>query len=254
MYSVYAVSETEVTVIVAFAGEKGGPGKSALTQNFAVCLRLRGHEVAIIDADDQRSTVEWAAEREQLAQVDKTVPWIPCFERRGDMFQTLDNLASKYAFVVVDVKGAETPQMSSVLMAADVVYSPFVPSACDLKTARKMNSVIEVTRLRGNPGLKSFAVLNQVAPRPNETRAELALVRAKLEPFANLPLAEHHVTFRKAFRHAYEAQRGVVELALARLAKDRAAAKDAARDIWALYSEIMGEPFQEEIEQHDEAH
>lgn len=241
-------------MIVAFAGEKGGPGKSALTQNIAVCLRLRGHDVAIIDADKQRSTVDWAVQREQLAALDESVQSIVCLERRGDMFQTLENLRTKYSWVIVDVSGADTPQMSSVLMAADAIYSPFVPSACDLRTAQTMNHLIELTRHRGNPELRSYAVLNQVSPRAHEMRGELELGRSLLEPYANLPLAAHHICFRRPFRKAYAAQRGVVELARARLAKDRNAAKDAAAEVWALYSEITGETVEEQVEQHDEAH
>lgn len=238
-------------MVIVFGGEKGGPGKSALTQNFAVCLRLRGHDVAVIDADDQRSTVDWAMQREQLAPLDPTVQSIVCLERRGDMFQTLESLRSKYKWVVVDVKGADTPQMQSALMAADVLYSPFVPSACDLRTAQTMNHLIELTRHRGNPELRSFAVLNQVSPRPHEMKPELELGRSLLEPYANLPLAANHVCFRRTFRKAYAAQRGVAELARARLAKDREAAKQAAAEMWAFYSEITGEVVEEHVESHE---
>jgi chromosome partitioning protein len=240
-------------MIIAFPGEKGGPGKSTLTQNIAVCLRLEGHDVVIIDADKQRSTVDWAVQREQLAQLDKSVLSIVCLERRGDMFETLESLRTKYEYVLVDVAGAETPQMSSVLTAADIVYSPFMPSACDLRTAQAMNHLIEVTRHRGNPELRSYAVLNQVAPRPHETRAELEFARASLEPFKNLPLATRHISFRKTFRNAYAAQRGVVELARGRLAKDRDAARLAAAEVWAFYAEVTGNPVNpEEVELHDE--
>ena len=52
-------------MILVLGGEKGGSGKSCLAQNLSVWLQRRGHDVLLIDADPQGTSVDWAREREE---------------------------------------------------------------------------------------------------------------------------------------------------------------------------------------------
>ena len=46
-------------MILVLGGEKGGSGKSCLAQNLSVWLQRRGHDVLLIDADPQGTSVDW---------------------------------------------------------------------------------------------------------------------------------------------------------------------------------------------------
>jgi hypothetical protein len=54
-------------------------------------------------------------------------------------------------------------------------------------------------------------------------------------------LAKTMICHRKAFRDAYRARVGVVELALSPDRKVRTAALKPAAEIWALYEEVTGD-------------
>ena len=55
--------------IVAVLAQKGGVGKTTLSQCLAVEALRQGMRAAIIDTDPQKSATEWGSQREQ-AQID----------------------------------------------------------------------------------------------------------------------------------------------------------------------------------------
>ena len=53
-------------MILLVGGEKGGSGKSCLAQNLAVYLKIvAGHDVLLLDADPQGTTMDWVQERNE---------------------------------------------------------------------------------------------------------------------------------------------------------------------------------------------
>ena len=222
-------------MVITFAGEKGGPGKSALSYNLAVCMQLRKLDVLLVDGDLQRTTAKWA---ERRAALDRPRP-IPCVERRGDMFAAVESLATKYAHVIIDVRGAQTPQLDSALAAADVVYSPFTPDEDSLETAEEINHRIALTRARLNPNLRSWAVVTKVARK--SAQRELDAVAEYLSPYSFLPMAATWFGYATIFRKAYAAKLGVAEFMYSPKATIRRDARQSARELWDLYTEITGD-------------
>ena len=51
-------------MIILVGGEKGGAGKSCLSQNLAVYLQTKNRDVLLLDADPQGTTTDWIKERD----------------------------------------------------------------------------------------------------------------------------------------------------------------------------------------------
>lgn len=240
-------------------GEKGGTAKSAVSCNLAICMALQGLDVLLIDGDAQRTSAQMMERRDELARADPSlaIARVPIVEKRGDMATYLENVAAKHDHIIVDIRGADTPQMSSALLFADQVFSPFTPGISSLETSQKMSHAIDMALARGNRSLKSRALLTLIDPRSG-VASQVTYCRQILDPFeANLSIAETVLLFYgKAYQNA--TARGVVELVEHHPARDvrKAAAKPAAA-LWKLYAEVTGKPVPAGViteETHEDEH
>jgi chromosome partitioning protein len=228
-------------MLLVSGGEKGGTGKTAVATNLAACFAARGRDVLLVDADPQRSSAKWAEKRATLAKERpelglREIPWV---ELKGDIFSALGNLRRRYGDIIVDVGGCDSVEFRSALAAADRLYSPMVPSDCDLETAGELNELVGQVRALGNHALEAFIVLNHV---PTHSQSEEAAETiAALEEYPNLSLASAIVQHRKSFRQAYKMRIGVTEMAELDDRRYKALAVKSAAEIWALYLEVVGE-------------
>jgi chromosome partitioning protein len=242
--------------IILFAGEKGGTGKSPLTYQTAICMLVRGLDVLLVDGDIQRTSAQFCERRDALCAADpsRRLRPIPFAEKRSDMANYLDNVRSKYDHVLVDLRGVESPQMSSALLFADIVYSPFSPGLSSLETASAMFHAIELARTRGNRELRSASLLTLVDPRSSVRRQVVACSQV-LEPFVqHLPISPIVMrTYNKAYSISSGLGQGVVELAHHSDRETRESAINPAADLWRLYSEITGDevatPEEEQVDE-----
>jgi chromosome partitioning protein len=227
-------------------GEKGGTGKTAVATNLAVCLAMRGRDVLLVDADPQRSSYRWAEGRSKIEVGSVAAPaWlkslvrVPCVELSGELYDTLLDLKGRYQDVVVDAAGADSFEFRDSLTVADRLFSPMIPSDCDLGTAQSVHRIVGQARAAGNRALAAHVLLNCVSPKFRARDEHFA--RARLEPFANLPVAQAVLCQRDAIRHAFDARLGVVEMAAQGAREVRRAAEKAAEEMWSVYAEITGE-------------
>ncbi len=225
-------------MLYVFGGEKGGTGKTALSTNMAVCMATRGRDVLLIDSDGQRSSAKWAMKRRSLPNGDKMVR-VNWAEARGEIFEMLMDMKSRYEVVIVDVGGTDAAELRYALAAADRVYSPMVPSECDLETAGELNDVIKLVKGMGNPTLQSRVILNLCPTHAHDD--EVAEAKEFLADFTELKLCETSISYRKPIRTAYRQRISVIEMPLSPDRRTRDAAKKACEEIWAFYAEITGD-------------
>lgn len=192
-------------MILCLTGEKGGSGKSCLAQNLTVWLQQRGHDVLLIDADPQRTTVDWGKERE----ANEALPDIQVEEAHGDIRKLLLDRAKRYQTIVVDVGGADSVALRSALTVATHALLPFRPKRRDLKTLPSMEDILTVARSL-NPGLIARAIITQAPALPSQIQRILDAKDA-CESFGITPL-NAFTTARNAYDDADEDGSSVIEV------------------------------------------
>lgn len=150
-------------MIYVICNEKGGSGKSSLAQTLSVYLKLiKSKDPLLIDADPQRTTAEWAAER-----AESDLPQIPCIELTGNITKPLQDLKTRYDSIVIDCGGADSKAMRSALAFADITLLSFRPKRRDLKVALGMSEIVE-TALALNSKLRIFSCVTQTPTLPSQ--------------------------------------------------------------------------------------
>lgn len=150
-------------MILVLGGEKGGSGKSCLAQNLAVWLQRQNHDVLLVDADPQGTSVDWGREREQ----NPDLPDLQIESVQGDIRKTLLDRAKRYDVIVVDAGGADSVALRSALTVATYALLPFRPKRRDLKTLGHVEELINLARAV-NPELVAKAVITQCPSLPSQ--------------------------------------------------------------------------------------
>ena len=113
---------------VLFSNIKGGVGKSSLCTLFAHYLTAQGEEVAVVDADIQRTIVRQRA-RDKESRPDDKLPWevysIFDYDNKGEIQKLLPVLKEQDGWILVDCPGnMETERLVPIFEAADAVVIP----------------------------------------------------------------------------------------------------------------------------------
>lgn len=186
-------------MIITIGVEKGGTGKSTTATNLACYISYLGKEVAILDADIQKTASDWMSVREDERENNSKISPIDVFAQNKEIDKLAKWLKQKYDYIVIDVGGQAGRALGSALLCSDIIYMPVRPSQADLWTLDKMETLID--NAKGiNPNLKAYAFLNQAPTNPSIKETELA--KSYLEEFENIDLSECVISERKAFRDA----------------------------------------------------
>ena len=139
--------------IITFSSPKGGAGKTTAATILATELAERGAAVTVIDADPNKNVVDWAK-----------LPGLPAnLTVIGDVSEetivdTIEDAASKTAFVIVDLEGTASLMVSYAISMSDFVIIPVQGSQLDAKqAARQMKLIKAQERIAGRT--IPFAVL-----------------------------------------------------------------------------------------------
>lgn len=217
--------------IIMVGVEKGGAGKSTLTQNLAAIRASLNYRVVVYDLDNQATSSKWAARR----QDDPALPKVAVEtlkEGTGaahikDFGTQLQRLADTYTDVFIDVGGKDTALFRAALATADTIIAPLIPSPADLDTVPDLVSVLG----RFKKKLNIRVVLNQADARKRMTKAMVD----GMEPYRDdLPLLPRLIGYRESFKLAMAQGKGVCELT------GRDFDGTAANEMKDLYLEVFG--------------
>ena len=191
-------------MIVVVGGIKGGSGKTTLATNLTVMRAATGNKVLLVDADEQKSSYDWASQRESY---DYKIQWTTITLSGSSIHSQIERLYADYEDIIVDVGGRDTTSQRSALMSANVFLVPFKPRSLDIWTLGNVRQMIdEITTV--NSSLKSFAVLNQADNRGTDNNESLEV----LSECPNITCLSDVIQNRKAFCNAASQGLGVIEL------------------------------------------
>jgi chromosome partitioning protein len=192
-------------MIVVVGGIKGGSGKTTVATNLAVLRAATGHDVLLVDADDQETASDFTILRnEKLAGG----AGYTSIKLTGAAVRTETlRLAGKYTDIIIDVGGRDTTSQRAAISVANLLLVPFVPRSFDVWTLEKVATLVCEMRA-ANPELAAYAFLNRADPRgqDNEDAAEALKDTSELR-FLDMPLGA-----RKAFSNAAALGMAVTEL------------------------------------------
>ncbi|WP_026784886.1 AAA family ATPase [Pleomorphomonas koreensis] len=192
-------------MITVIGGTKGGSGKSTVATNLAVMLAASGRDVLLVDADDQETSMDFTALRNEART---SGAGYTCVALTGKaVFTEVKRLAPKYQDVIIDTGGRDTESQRAALMVCDTYLVPFAPRSFDVWTLDKVASLVEEARTY-NPELKAYAFINRAETRGNENAEAAELIRAK----PALEFIPASLANRKAYAHAAAAGLSVTEL------------------------------------------
>jgi len=141
----------ESQVISVIANLKGGSGKSTVTFNLAIWLKMKGENVVTYDLDPQQTLNDVVLVRLE----DGTEPKLEV--KKTDNKDIRGNLNSHTGHVLVDVGAANMDAMKIAISTADRVIIPVQPSQPDVwATQRFLNIVNEACNENKMPELVAF--------------------------------------------------------------------------------------------------
>lgn len=139
-------------MIIAFAQQKGGAGKTTVLAHLAHAWASHGRSVGLADLDPQRSLALWAGHQ--------TVHPFTCVESAGWRASSdIGDLARKHDVTLIDCPGNASNLLEAALRASDLVVVPCQPSVLDVWAT---GPVLEMAKREKTP---SRVLLNRVPPR-----------------------------------------------------------------------------------------
>ena len=194
--------------IIAVANLKGGVGKSTMTQNLAVFMAKMGHSVCIVDTDtEQKSTVEWNERRAntQLLQIP-----VFLFDEKSLAAKASEE-AENYDFVIIDGSPALSEITTKIVLIADLVIVPVMPSGNDFGALEKFlvryNDTRAIQKRRGLETAQLGIVMNNYDGKTIVNR----IIHQAIEQLG-VHIFDTKIAHRVAYREANLTGQSVCEL------------------------------------------
>ena len=206
--------------IIALTNQKGGCGKSSTGVHLCAWLDREGKDVALVDADAQRSSSLW------LGRMESQIP-VHIISGSDELLEQIPEIAAKHAFVIVDGPAGLSESVRAILLRADLAIVPTQPTGMDLQSASEAFRVVRQAQSVRNGPPQAFAFISR-AVKGTRLKTEAISLLQKWE----LPTFKTIVHQRQVVADCFS-QASVVWEMSGRLAAD------ATREYEQLFTEIV---------------
>jgi chromosome partitioning protein len=214
-------------MIILIGGEKGGPGKTTIATNLAAIRTIEKGDTLLVDTDEQPTSSYWCSLREEK----QVSPRVSSIQKRGKAVRTeVIGLKEKYADIIIDAGGRDSPELRGALLVADKAVFPLRPSQFDLWTLGRLDTLVDQAR-EINEDLQAFILINQASPNPGVKEAQEA--REYISDIDNISLMKSFTSERIAFRRAAIHGMSVIEY--------KPVDQRAVDEIMSIYQEIFND-------------
>lgn len=152
--------------IIALLNEKGGTGKSTLSQNIAVCLHRQGRRVILVDADPQGTTRDWRSASPENADLPNVIAL-----DRPELLSSLKSIDADIA--IIDTPAKAEKMTASVIRFADAALIVIQPSGADIWASAAAVRLIQQKIDVGGKIIAAF-LANRVSGSSNLSKEVLA--------------------------------------------------------------------------------
>jgi chromosome partitioning protein len=208
-------------IIITVGNQKGGVGKSTISDNLAVIAATNGLKVLLIDSDTQGSSMAFRGLREKndIKAISITAPTI---------HKDIKGFAGAFDVCFIDAGGRDSAVFRSAIMSCDLLLIPVLPSQYDIfALSDTVNILKEARTYKDIPG---YLCLNQMLHANISGEAQEAIEEISKEN--DLKIFNSTLFSRVAFKNSISSGQGVIEWE----PKGK-----AAGEIKSLYAEIMKE-------------
>lgn len=197
------IRQTEFTMIISITSLKGGVGKSTLTQNLAVCFAHSGYRVCIVDADLNQSSLKWSGLRPE------NLPSIFVSGQHDDsaLAKNVKLLNEQYDLVLIDGTPSLSRTTSKILLLADLVLIPILPSGLDIWASEMFIDRLRDAIDQKEKAIPAHFILNQHDDRLSLDRE----TREALVDLEGIGLLQTALKTRRPYRRAVIEGMGVYE-------------------------------------------
>jgi chromosome partitioning protein len=116
-------------MILVVGHVKGGVGKTTLTLNLTIARAAEGHDVLLVDGDEQGTALLFT----DLRTTALGTPGYTAVRLQGPALRTqVRQLASKYDDILIDVGGRDTGSLRAALTVAQTLLIPLQPRSFDI--------------------------------------------------------------------------------------------------------------------------
>jgi chromosome partitioning protein len=211
-------------MILVVGHVKGGVGKTTLTLNLTIARSAEGHDVLLVDGDEQGTAMLFT----DLRTTTLGTPGYTAVHLQGAALRTqVRQLATKYADILIDVGGRDTGSLRAALTVAQTLLIPLQPRSFDIWAVDQMMTLLTEARAV-NPEIRALAVLNAADAQGRDNQEAIAA----LKDIAGLQILPLTIGRRKAFPNAAAYGRAVTEAT----PRDAKAVAELSALLKALYS------------------
>ena len=192
-------------MILLVGGIKGGSGKTTVATNLAVMRSLQGHDVLLVDADEQETAADFTILRNENLE---TGAGYTSIKLAGAAVRTeIQRLSKKYDDIIIDTGGRDTTSQRAALSISEKIIVPFVPRSFDVWTLERVGLLVKEMRT-ANSNLEAYTFINRADPSGQDNASASDL----LKETDSLTLINTPLGTRKAFGNAATKGLSVVEL------------------------------------------